>query len=152
MFSGSVVLTLLGKDQETSTPLSWECWASLSPVLNFTRGQKDSSHLHPTDLRLLVAQAVFNLLIARAGSVNAAGAVSCPQVSPVHKVSCSSLALSKDARYLLTAGDKVIKVWDYQMRFDINFQVLHTRGGKQLGIALTCQIKHFSIPGEKNSR
>ncbi|XP_064886977.1 WD repeat-containing protein 90 isoform X1 [Columba livia] len=45
------------------------------------------------------------------------------EVSPVHKLSCSSLALSKDGRYLLTAGDKVIKVWDYQMRFDISFQV-----------------------------
>lgn len=48
----------------------------------------------------------------------------------MHKLSCSSLALSKDGRYLLTAGDKVIKVWDYQMRFDINFQVLPTERGK----------------------
>lgn len=143
MSTGSVILTLLEKDQETSTPLSREHWASLSPVLNFTRGQKDFSHLHPTDLSFLVAEAVFNLPIVRASSVNAAGAVSCPQVSPVHKLSCSSLALSKDARYLLTAGDKVIKVWDYRMRFDINFQVLLTRGGKRLGLALTCQIKHF---------
>uniref|UniRef100_A0A8C3RUN9 WD repeat-containing protein 90 n=1 Tax=Chelydra serpentina TaxID=8475 RepID=A0A8C3RUN9_CHESE len=45
------------------------------------------------------------------------------EVSRVHKLSCSSLALSEDARYLLTAGDRVVKVWDYQMRFDINFQV-----------------------------
>uniref|UniRef100_A0A8D2MVC6 WD repeat domain 90 n=1 Tax=Zonotrichia albicollis TaxID=44394 RepID=A0A8D2MVC6_ZONAL len=37
------------------------------------------------------------------------------EVSPVHKLSCSSLALSKDGQYLLTAGDKVIKVWDYRM-------------------------------------
>ncbi|XP_009875977.1 PREDICTED: WD repeat-containing protein 90, partial [Apaloderma vittatum] len=37
------------------------------------------------------------------------------EVSPVHKVSCSSVALSKDGRYLLTAGDKVIKVWDYRI-------------------------------------
>uniref|UniRef100_A0A8C3NHU3 WD repeat-containing protein 90 n=1 Tax=Geospiza parvula TaxID=87175 RepID=A0A8C3NHU3_GEOPR len=37
------------------------------------------------------------------------------EVSPVHKLSCSSLALSKDGQYLLTAGDKVIKVWDYKM-------------------------------------
>ncbi|XP_042336753.1 WD repeat-containing protein 90 isoform X3 [Sceloporus undulatus] len=44
-------------------------------------------------------------------------------VSQVHKQSCSSLALSPDARYLLTAGDRVIKVWDYGMRFDINSQV-----------------------------
>uniref|UniRef100_A0A8D2JFH7 WD repeat-containing protein 90 n=1 Tax=Varanus komodoensis TaxID=61221 RepID=A0A8D2JFH7_VARKO len=44
-------------------------------------------------------------------------------VSHVHKQSCSSLALSPDARYLLTAGDRVIKVWDYEMRFDISSQV-----------------------------
>ncbi|KAH0631787.1 hypothetical protein JD844_019595 [Phrynosoma platyrhinos] len=44
-------------------------------------------------------------------------------VSQVHKQSCSSLALSPDARYLLTAGDRIIKVWDYGMRFDINSQV-----------------------------
>uniref|UniRef100_A0A8B9Q1W1 WD repeat-containing protein 90 n=1 Tax=Apteryx owenii TaxID=8824 RepID=A0A8B9Q1W1_APTOW len=37
------------------------------------------------------------------------------EVPSVHKLSCSSLSLSKDARYLLTAGDKVIKVWDYQI-------------------------------------
>ena len=54
----------------------------------------------------------------------------------MHKLSCSSLALSEDGRYLLTAGDKVIKVWDYQMRFDINFQVLPTKGGKGAGVAL----------------
>lgn len=66
--------------------------------------------------------------------MNTAGAVSCPQVSPVHKVSCSSLALSEDGRYLLTAGDKVLKVWDYRMRFDVNFQVLPTEGGEGLGL------------------
>lgn len=46
----------------------------------------------------------------------------------MHKLSCSSLALSKDGRYLLTAGDKVIKVWDYRMRFAVNFQVPPTKG------------------------
>uniref|UniRef100_A0ABM5EZ39 WD repeat-containing protein 90 n=1 Tax=Pogona vitticeps TaxID=103695 RepID=A0ABM5EZ39_9SAUR len=44
-------------------------------------------------------------------------------VSQVHKQSCSSLAFSPDARYLLTAGDRAIKVWDYGMRFDVNAQV-----------------------------
>lgn len=44
-------------------------------------------------------------------------------VPHVHKQSCSSLALSPDARYLLTAGDRVIKVWDYEMRFNVNAQV-----------------------------
>lgn len=50
----------------------------------------------------------------------------------MHRTSCSSLALSKDGRFLLTAGDKVIKVWDYQMRFDISFQVLPRREGRGL--------------------
>lgn len=54
----------------------------------------------------------------------------------MHKLSCSSLALSKDGQYLLTAGDKVIKVWDYRMRFNVNFQVLPTRGGQ--GVVLHC--------------
>lgn len=48
----------------------------------------------------------------------------------MHKLTCSSLALSRDGQYLLTAGDKVIKVWDYWMRLNINFQVLPTQGGK----------------------
>lgn len=54
----------------------------------------------------------------------------------MHKLTCSSLALSKDGQYLLTAGDKVIKVWDYRMRFHINFQVLPTQGGE--GVILHC--------------
>nr|XP_034986517.1 WD repeat-containing protein 90 isoform X1 [Zootoca vivipara] len=44
-------------------------------------------------------------------------------VPQVHKQSCSSLAFSSDARFLLTAGDRVLKVWDYGMRFDVNSQV-----------------------------
>lgn len=54
----------------------------------------------------------------------------------MHKLTCSSLALSKDGQYLLTAGDKVIKLWDYRMRFNINFQVLPGRGGE--GVMLHC--------------
>ena len=30
---------------------------------------------------------------------------------------------SHDGKYLVTAGDRVIKVWDYNMRLDVNFQV-----------------------------
>ncbi|XP_051487835.1 WD repeat-containing protein 90 isoform X1 [Apus apus] len=57
------------------------------------------------------------------------------EVSPVHKLSCSSLMLSRDGRYLLTAGDRVIKVWDYQMRFHVNFQVYigHSEPVRQVG-------------------
>ncbi|XP_015279853.1 PREDICTED: WD repeat-containing protein 90-like, partial [Gekko japonicus] len=56
-------------------------------------------------------------------------------VSPVHKQSCSSLALSPDSRYLLTAGDRVIKVWDYGMRFDVSSQVFigHSEPVRQVG-------------------
>ncbi|XP_053132932.1 WD repeat-containing protein 90 [Hemicordylus capensis] len=44
-------------------------------------------------------------------------------ISQAHKQPCSSLALSPDARYLLTTGDRVLKVWDFGMRFDVNSQV-----------------------------
>ncbi|XP_026880574.2 WD repeat-containing protein 90 isoform X2 [Electrophorus electricus] len=45
------------------------------------------------------------------------------EVSKVHKHQCSSLAVSKDGRYLLTAGHTTVKVWDYNMKLDINSQV-----------------------------
>uniref|UniRef100_A0A670YA84 WD repeat-containing protein 90 n=1 Tax=Pseudonaja textilis TaxID=8673 RepID=A0A670YA84_PSETE len=44
-------------------------------------------------------------------------------VPQVHRQSCSSLTLSPDGRYVLTAGDRTIKVWDYEMRFDVSCQV-----------------------------
>jgi len=33
------------------------------------------------------------------------------------------LTLTENGRYLATGGDKVIKIWDYSMKLDINFQV-----------------------------
>ena len=45
------------------------------------------------------------------------------QVSHIHRGDCAALSLSKDGRHLLTAGDKVVKVWDYRMALDLNFQV-----------------------------
>uniref|UniRef100_A0A672KHC3 WD repeat domain 90 n=1 Tax=Sinocyclocheilus grahami TaxID=75366 RepID=A0A672KHC3_SINGR len=44
------------------------------------------------------------------------------QVSEVHKHQCVSLAVSEDGRYLLTAGQNSLKVWDYDMHLDINSQ------------------------------
>ncbi|KAM6077548.1 WD repeat-containing protein 90 isoform 2-T2 [Theristicus caerulescens] len=70
------------------------------------------------------------------------------EVSPVHKLSCSSLALSKDGRYLLTAGDKVIKVWDYQMRFDINFQVYIGHSEPVRQVAFTPDQRHVISVGD----
>ncbi|XP_049615382.1 WD repeat-containing protein 90 isoform X4 [Syngnathus scovelli] len=44
------------------------------------------------------------------------------QVSKVHKHWCSSLAVSNDRRYLVTAGHNTIKVWDYNMYLNMNSQ------------------------------
>uniref|UniRef100_A0A8C6KYC9 WD repeat domain 90 n=1 Tax=Nothobranchius furzeri TaxID=105023 RepID=A0A8C6KYC9_NOTFU len=40
----------------------------------------------------------------------------------VHKHLCSSLAVSEDGRFLLTAGHNAIKVWDYNMQYHHNSQ------------------------------
>ncbi|XP_059381119.1 WD repeat-containing protein 90 isoform X2 [Carassius carassius] len=45
------------------------------------------------------------------------------QVSEVHKHPCVSLAVSEDGRYLLTAGQNSLKVWDYDMHLDVDSQV-----------------------------
>ena len=47
----------------------------------------------------------------------------CWQIDNIHRSGCMSLDVSQDGRYLVTAGDKVVKVWDYHMRLDLNFQV-----------------------------
>ncbi|XP_041262484.1 WD repeat-containing protein 90 isoform X5 [Onychostruthus taczanowskii] len=70
------------------------------------------------------------------------------EVSPVHKLSCSSLALSKDGQYLLTAGDKVIKVWDYRMRFNINFQVFIGHSEPVHQVAFTPNQEHVISVGD----
>lgn len=45
------------------------------------------------------------------------------QVSKVHKYHCMSLAVSDDSRFLLTAGHKTVKVWDYHMQPGMTAQV-----------------------------
>lgn len=45
------------------------------------------------------------------------------EVGHTHSSECSSAVASDNGRYLLTAGDQVIKVWDYAMALDLNFQV-----------------------------
>jgi len=41
----------------------------------------------------------------------------------IHRSGCTAVDVSQDGRHLVTAGDKVVKVWDYHMRLDLNFQV-----------------------------
>ncbi|XP_031699208.1 WD repeat-containing protein 90 isoform X1 [Anarrhichthys ocellatus] len=45
------------------------------------------------------------------------------EVSKVHKHQCSSLAVSEDSRFLLTAGHNAVKVWDYNMQLDVSSQM-----------------------------
>ncbi|XP_041363253.1 WD repeat-containing protein 90-like isoform X2 [Gigantopelta aegis] len=45
------------------------------------------------------------------------------EISDIHRSGCSSLAVSDNGKYLATTGDKVIKIWQYGMNLDINFQV-----------------------------
>ncbi len=46
------------------------------------------------------------------------------EVAHIHRASCTAVCPSN--RHLLTAGDKVLKVWDYGMALDLNFQVSKT--------------------------
>ncbi|CAG04360.1 unnamed protein product, partial [Tetraodon nigroviridis] len=45
------------------------------------------------------------------------------EVPKVHRRQCSSLAVSEDKRFLLTAGHNAVKVWDYNMQLDVNSQM-----------------------------
>lgn len=56
------------------------------------------------------------------------------ELSKVHKHHCSSLAVSDDGRFLLTAGHNAVKVWDYNMQLDINSQMFigHSHPIRQL--------------------
>ncbi|XP_019348592.1 WD repeat-containing protein 90 isoform X3 [Alligator mississippiensis] len=70
------------------------------------------------------------------------------EVSHVHKQYCSSLALSEDGRYMLTAGDRVIKVWDYRMSFNINFQVYIGHSEPVQQVAFTPDQRHVISVGD----
>ena len=48
------------------------------------------------------------------------------QIGNIHRSGCTAIDVSGDGRHLATAGDKVIKIWDYCMRLDLNFQVSFT--------------------------
>lgn len=55
------------------------------------------------------------------------------QLCGVHPVVCPSLALSRDARFLLTAADRAIKVWDYLTQSNPSFQVCAAGGRRRAG-------------------
>ncbi|KAL0984331.1 hypothetical protein UPYG_G00140070 [Umbra pygmaea] len=57
------------------------------------------------------------------------------EISKVHKQQCSSLGVSEDGRFLLTAGHNIVKVWDYSMQLDVNSQMFigHSQPIRQVG-------------------
>ncbi|XP_033117799.1 WD repeat-containing protein 90-like isoform X4 [Anneissia japonica] len=56
------------------------------------------------------------------------------EISNIHRSGCTSIDVPSNCRHLATAGDKVVKIWDYHMRLDINFQVFigHSEAIKKL--------------------
>ena len=45
------------------------------------------------------------------------------QVSHIHRGLCTAISLTSGGRHIITAGDNSIKIWDYSMALDLNFQV-----------------------------
>ena len=45
------------------------------------------------------------------------------QMSRIHRGQCSAVCVSPDGRYIITAGDSTLKVWDYSFSLSLNFQV-----------------------------
>lgn len=44
-------------------------------------------------------------------------------INNIHRSFTDFVGVTNDGHYLVTSGDNLIKVWDYQMRYDHNFQV-----------------------------
>lgn len=44
-------------------------------------------------------------------------------VNNIHRSSVDFISVSSDGQYLITSGDNFVKIWDYQMRLDNNYQV-----------------------------
>ncbi|XP_039770960.1 WD repeat-containing protein 90 isoform X2 [Ornithorhynchus anatinus] len=70
------------------------------------------------------------------------------EVSDVHKAACSSLAVRGDARFLLTAGDRVVKVWDYQRMSSDHFQVFIGHSEPVQGVAFTADQEQVISVGD----
>ncbi|KAK2820247.1 hypothetical protein Q5P01_023206 [Channa striata] len=49
------------------------------------------------------------------------------EFSKVHRQQCSSIAVSEDSRFLLTAGHNAVKVWDYNVQLDSQMFIGHSQ-------------------------
>ncbi|KAM5331996.1 WD repeat-containing protein 90 isoform 3-T3 [Glossophaga mutica] len=66
----------------------------------------------------------------------------------VHPVACPSLALSRDARFLLTAADRAIKVWDYLTQSNPSCQVYIGHSEPVQAVAFTPDQQHLLSVGD----
>ncbi|XP_016076183.1 PREDICTED: WD repeat-containing protein 90 [Miniopterus natalensis] len=66
----------------------------------------------------------------------------------VHPVACASLALSRDARFLLTAADRAVKVWDYLTQSDPSCQVYIGHSEPVQAVAFTPDQQHLLSVGD----
>ncbi|XP_036890386.1 WD repeat-containing protein 90 isoform X1 [Sturnira hondurensis] len=66
----------------------------------------------------------------------------------VHPVACPSLALSRDARFLLTAAGRAIKVWDYLMQSNPSCQVYIGHSEPVQAVAFTPDKQHLLSVGD----
>ena len=73
-------------------------------------------------------QALNQLLVVTSGArlikFSATNGQLLSEVSNIHRSKCTSLAVDRTGKYLVTGGDKTVKVWDYSLSLDLNFQVL----------------------------
>lgn len=47
-------------------------------------------------------------------------------IGKIHRSSTDYIFVSNDGRYLITSGDNSVKIWDYEMRLEKNYQVINT--------------------------
>ncbi|XP_045426288.1 WD repeat-containing protein 90 isoform X2 [Pipistrellus kuhlii] len=66
----------------------------------------------------------------------------------MHPVACSALALSGDARLLLTAADRAIKVWDYLTQSSPSCQVYIGHSEPVQAVAFTPDQRHLLSVGD----
>lgn len=88
-----------------------------------------NSEVNHARLVTFAPQALNQLLVitdgARLIKFSASNGQLLNEVAHIHRTECTSLSVDRGGRYLLTTGDKTLKVWDYTMALDLNFQVSH---------------------------
>ena len=96
-----------------------------------TIGMPDTTGLNAAKIVTFAPDVLNQLLVITSGSrllkFNSSNGQLLSDVAHIHRTQCTAVSLSRDGRYLFTAGDNVVKVWDYGMTLDLNFQVFYIR-------------------------